>query len=104
MAGRAIPNPTPNTCITIYDCGADGCSTSDTPIGTGSVDALGNFNVTVAPPLQAGQRIFAYDSCNDLPGQPVTVGAVTPVPALSLPMIGVLAGLLGLLALRRARR
>ena len=74
------------------------------PIGMGSVDALGNYSVMVAPPLTAGERIFAYDRCNMLAGLPVTVGVATPAPALSLPMVFALAsalGLIGLLALRR---
>jgi hypothetical protein len=108
VTGRAIPNATPgNNCITVFDCGTDGiCSTSDTPIGTGSVNAQGVYVVTVSPPLAAGERIFARDTCNDLNGPPVVVGAGTVAPVMSMTMVIVLAfalGAVGLLAVGRMR-
>jgi hypothetical protein len=109
VTGSAIPNATPgNNCITIFDCGTDGvCSTSDTPIGTGSVNAQGLYIVTVSPPLVTGERIFARDTCNGLDGPPIIVGVGAVAPVMSLPMVVVLAfalGGIGFLALTRVRR
>lgn len=84
MAGRATANPNPgNNCITIFDCGVDACGDgNDTAIGTGSVDAGGNFLVTVSP-LIAGHRIFPRDTCNNISGAQVTVQTAPQVPDLN---------------------
>jgi hypothetical protein len=108
VSGQAIPNATPgNNCITIFDCGPDGiCLPTDTPIGTGSVDSSGHYVINVAPPLIAGEKIFARDTCNGLDGPPIVVSAGTAAPVMSLPMIGFLAlalGVFGLLGLSRTR-
>ena len=86
MTGTAIPNPNPNTCISIFDCGSDACgNANDVLIGTGGVDGAGNFSVTVTP-LRAGERIYPRDTCN--PGAPigsaVLVQSAGQIPDLSM--------------------
>lgn len=105
VTGTAIPNPNPNTCISIFDCGSDACGNSnDVLIGTGGVNGAGNFSVTVAQ-LRAGQRIYPRDTCN--PGAPigpaVTVQSGGQIPDLSMWGAALLACALGLATVVRLR-
>ena len=83
VTGTAIANPTPNSCIGIFDCGTDSCGNqNDVLIGTGGVDGAGNFAVTVVT-LRAGERIYPRDTCN--PGAPT--GPVVTVQGGQVPDI-----------------
>lgn len=84
-------------------------SVDDQLIGTGGTDAAGNFvdgsdaaGIALTRPLGAGERVFAFDACNDLLGAIVTVRAAAPALSASLLIVG--AGLLGLLGFRRLSR
>jgi hypothetical protein len=60
----------------------------------------------VSPPLFAGERIFARDTCNDLNGPVTLVVGPTPAPVMSPLLIGALVSILGAvgaLALRHVR-
>jgi hypothetical protein len=100
--GQAIPNSTPgNNCITIFDCGTSSCGGSNTPIGTGSVDAAGNFTVNVTP-LVGNNLLIAVDTCNgNLQSAPVRVPSPGQVPDVNAWGAAFLAAsLLAALALR----
>jgi hypothetical protein len=112
VSGDGDPRCVPGE-VAIYDCGPevppvcyDG---NDTIIGTGTKDAQGHFVITVSPPLEAGQRIYAVDGCTDpgLEGPPVAVRRPAPVPVASRDMLVLLAVILsaiGLAALFRQLR
>jgi hypothetical protein len=98
--------PNESDCIEIVDCGDDNvCDTKDdTVLGTGSTDGGGNFSIAVSPPLVSGHKIFPQDTCNTLPGPPVTVGSQAAAPALTPIMMALLCAALGVLGLARVRR
>jgi hypothetical protein len=109
VTGTAIPNPNPNSCISIFDCGSDACGNSnDVLIGMGSVDTAGNFTVSVTP-LRPSERIYPRDTCNaGAPTGPV-VAVPGQVPDVSPWGAAVLAGSLVLalglrLQFRRQRK
>ncbi len=111
VSGEAIPNATPgNNCITIFHCAGSGpCpgSGNDVAIGTGSVNGVGVFVVTVSPALVAGERIFARDTCNSLNGPAAVAISPEAAPLMSTTMIGLLAltlSAVGLLSVTRGRR
>ncbi len=88
--------------VTIFDCDVvehpPVCyNGNDVSIGSGT-KVNGHFNITVSPPLQPGQIIYATDGCSDpvLVGPSVVIEAPSPAPLVS--PIG-LVGLVGLLAL-----
>ena len=84
-------------------------SVDDQLIGTGGTDAAGNFvdgsdaaGIALTRRLGSGERVFAFDACNDLRGTTISVRA--PAPALSPSLFIVVAGMLGLLGFRRLSR
>jgi hypothetical protein len=103
VVGSSAPACPGTNIIAIFDCGPerppvchDG---TDQLIGTGSKRPDGSFDITVAPPLQPGQRIYPVDYCFTPPlvGPSALVTALAPAPALG--PIGVLLALLVLVAL-----
>ena len=105
MSGTGKPNE--SGCIEIIDCGLDGiCGNADDVVLAtgGGTDGAGNFLITVSPPLVGGHKIFPKDTCNNgLTGPPVIVGLAAVAPALSPVMILLLAAVLGITGLVRAR-
>jgi hypothetical protein len=102
--------------ILIFDCGVPpACAQCTTPvgcpnplIGTGTKDALGNFIISVSPPLRAGQMVYATDGCFDPPlvGPDATVRVASIAPLLSSEMLAALVAMLtvvGLFGLGRRR-
>ncbi len=88
VSGRSAPGCPGTNSIAIYDCGPeqpplchDG---SDRLIGVGTKRPDGTFDIAVAPPLVAGQRVYAVDGCFTPPlvGPPVLVVAKAPAPLL----------------------
>lgn len=83
------------------------CTAPDTVRGAGPSTASGLFTVAVAPPLAAGECIYAFDTCTGLVSAVVCAFAPAPVPALSsgaLPLAVAGLGLVALLGLLRLRR
>ncbi len=78
---------------------ADG---SDRLIGVGTKRPDGTFDVAVAPPLRAGQRVYAVDRCFAPPLVGPTVLVVAKVPAPLLDSGGGLMALLLLWVVRAA--
>ena len=114
--GLGTPNAKPgDSCIEIYSVGSNNVpddppgSVDDQLIGTGGTDAAGNFvdgsdapGIALTRRLGSGERVFAFDACNDLRGATISVRA--PAPALSPSLFIVVAGMLGLLGFRRLSR
>jgi len=103
VSGVAKPNG--SNCITIYDCGADKiCENGDQALGTGSTDASGTFSITLSQTLVYGQKIFPYDTCNDLAGPAADVGWQTSAPATSAWLTAATAVALAVAGARLSRR
>ena len=91
------------SCFEIFTCTPGNCTLgSGTQIG-GPVcpNALGAFSAPLTTPLVGNEFAFAFDTCSDLMGPIFRVPAVAPnpAPAMSPPMIGVLAAILALIGL-----
>lgn len=114
--GAATPNAKPgDTCIAIYAVGANGRpdsppgSVDDEILGTGGTDELGNLvdvsgtsGIPLSRPLGGGDRVFAYDACEELSGAVVTV--IVPAPALTPIGLGCAVGLLLIVAFSARKR
>ena len=99
-----------DSCIAIYSVGPNGApdlppgSIDDELLGTGGIDASGNFvdatgnlGIPLSRPLALGDALFATDVCQGLVGQVAVIGAPAPAPALSPTLLAVAAGLLALI-------
>jgi len=102
LSGRsdpACPTLMPNNAISIFSCGPEApqiCHDGDDPLlAIGTKDAMGNFVIAIAPPLKAGQMIYATDGCFD----PVLTGAATVVAAPTAAPVVSRWGMIGLAAL-----
>ncbi len=109
--GKGTPNAVPgDSCIAIYSVGPNGApdqppgSIDDELLGTGGIDASGNFvdatgnlGIPLSRPLVLGDALFATDVCQGLVGQAAVIGAPAPAPALSPTLLAVAAGLLALI-------
>jgi hypothetical protein len=114
--GLGAPNAKPSdSCIEIYLVGDNGepddppGSVDDQLIGTGGTDAAGNFvdgsdagGIALTQPLIDGNRLFAFDACNDVVG--ATVFLRIAMPASSPALVLLLAGALALFGIMRLSR
>lgn len=112
--GSGAPNAkSADSCIEIYLVGQNGAaddppgSVDDQRIGTGGTDASGNFvdgsdegGIALTRALRDGDRLFAFDACNDVVGATVFLGIAMPAssPVMALLLVGALA-LLGVMRL-----
>jgi len=107
VAGVSVPDPIANdNCVHLFDCGRDqACGNGDdTDIGQDSAGPEGKFLVNLGTPLRPGIAIYAKEVCCNLMGPVVHVPDELPTgrqprgkpaPALQLPLLAVLAALLG---------
>ena len=71
VTGRASPN-----CMAIQVCNVGGGGVTPSspprtgpdapPLGIGPSNASGFFSIPIAPPLQSGECIYAFDTCTSL--------------------------------------
>ncbi len=114
--GGGEPNLTQG-CILVCERGPndtfENCAGDDEPLGTGGTNGAGQFVESSTPgiglnrPLQVGDVVCAYDSCETMTGFCAGVFGPMPAPALSARALLFALGLLGLtgwLSLRRSRR
>ena len=111
VTGHASPN-----CVAIQICRVGGggvtpssmpCTAPDTLLGSGPSNASGFFNIPIAPPLQARECIYAFDTCSGLTSPVRCATQPAPAPALSgraLLLACVILSAVALLGLMRLRR
>jgi hypothetical protein len=96
---RSDPANSAKHSISIFSCGPEMpqiCHDGNDPLlAVGTKDAMGNFVITVSPPLEAGQIIYATDGCFD----PVLLGTNTIVDPMAEAPVASRWGIIGLAAL-----
>jgi hypothetical protein len=114
--GSGTPEGKPgDSCMLIYEVGPNGVpdnppgSVDDMLLGTGGIDAAGNFvdaaenpGIPLSSALAFGDRVFAYDVCEGLRSGVLAV--IIPAPLLSLAGIAAAMGLLLIVAFIALRR